>query len=402
MVQKDNQKIAAIGISIFLSLLLWIYVMGEQNPVQTRVIDNVKVSLENTDNITRNNLVLIPKQDYTVSISVRGRIKDLLVVRSEDIKLEADMGDTLKKGDNSMKVNIKSLPKGITLTGEEIPKVNVKLDSLATRYVPIQVVVTGEAKPGYEYIKPVVEPSGVMISGAKSYVDEVEKVIGKINITGIDTKVTKTISLEPVNSGGKVMTNVSIEPKFVDITVEVAPYKEVPIKVKTTGVLKDGYTMLGITPKIPTVKIIGSKDVLDRINYVDTDVFDISKLTQTITKEIKLRIPSGVTTKSDIKSVGIEFKINQKASKELVIGLITKGKLEGFSYELNISSVTVKVTGDGKSMTGITAGDLECVIDVSTLKEGDHTVDVNAKLKVPGEVILVSPGTVLIKVKKIS
>ncbi|MEG0480625.1 MAG: hypothetical protein RR539_06455, partial [Clostridium sp.] len=62
MVQKDNQKVAAIAISIFLALLLWIYVMGEQNPVQTRSVDNVRVSLENTENITRNNLVLLPRQ----------------------------------------------------------------------------------------------------------------------------------------------------------------------------------------------------------------------------------------------------------------------------------------------------------------------------------------------------
>ncbi|KMT21186.1 CdaR family protein [Clostridium cylindrosporum] len=402
MVQKDNHKVMAIGISIFLSLMLWIYVMGEKNPVQTRVIDNVKVSLENTDNITRSNLVLLPKQDFTISISITGRVKDLIGVRSEELNFIADMSGYLKKGDNDIPVIVKSLPNGINISDNELPKVKVKLDTLSTRFVPVRIISKGTAKVGYEHINPITTPTGVMISGPKSYVDEVEKAVGRINIEGSQTKFTKTIPVEPINSEGKIVTNVSIEPKFVDVTVDIAPSKEVPIIVKTTGTLREGLILEQITSKVSTVRIVGSKEVLSKIKAIETESFNLTDITETVTKEIKLLIPRGVSIQSDIESVGVEVKVNKKGEKDFVVPLSITGKVDGFKYEINTKNINVKVNAVEDALKNIKEEDISCVLDVSTLSEGENTIQVKALLNKPGEISGITPDKIVVKVIKVT
>ncbi|MEG0152070.1 MAG: CdaR family protein, partial [Cellulosilyticaceae bacterium] len=401
MVQKDNQKVAAIGISIFLALLLWIYVMGEQNPIQTRSIDNIKVSLENTENITRNNLVLLPKQDFTVSIQVKGRLKDLVSARSEDIKIEADMTGDLKKGENEVKVNIKSLPRGITIE-EDLPSIIVNLDNLSTKYVPIKLQVTGEAKSGYEYVKPTTNQQGVTVSGAKSYLEDVSHVVGKINIEDQDKKIIKTVPLEAVSVDEKVISNVTVEPKFIDVEVDIAPFKEVPINIKTKGKLQGGLVIEDIIPKLTTVKIVGEKSIIDKINSIETEIFDISSLTSTVTKEIKLKIPDGVSTKSELKSVGVEFKIRPSYIKDFVVDINVTGRKEGYEYTLSEKTASLKVNGEEKVVNSLIPEDIYTYVDVSSFEEGEHNVEVKVRLKDTIGLSQKNPKTVVITVKKVS
>lgn len=398
MVQKDKQKIMAIGLSAFLALMLWVYVMGEKNPIQTRVIDNVKVSIENKDYITKSNLVLMPSQDYTISITVSGRIKDLISIRSDDFKLEAYISGYLKSGENDIPVTVKSLPSGISINESDIPKVKVKLDKLATKFVPVNISVKGNAKGEYEYTSPEVKPEGVMISGAKTYVDEVDKVVARVNLENIDKKVTKKFPVEPVNSEDKLITNINVEPKVVDVTIDVAPSKEVPVVVKTTGALSDDLVLEGITSKVKTVKIIGSPNDLSKIKSIETESFDISSIKGTVTKEVKLLLPDGVSAKSDIRSVGVEVKVKKKSQKDFNIPVSLTNKNENLSYEILPSSINIQVVGSEDELSKISQNDITAVVDVTKLTEGEHTLQVKVSINTSGKVSNISPNKVVVKV----
>lgn len=399
MVKKDKHKMMAIGLAILLSIMLWIYVMGEKNPVQTRVIDNVKVSIENKDYITKSNLVLVPDQVYTVSIAVTGRLNDIISVRSDDIMLEADMTRYLKKGDNDIPVSVKSLPSGITVNKLDIPNVKVKLDNLSTKFIPIEIVVNGNSKDGYEYINPVSEPKGVMISGPKSYVDDVDKVIAKISLNNVNKKVTKTVPVEPVGSDNRLITNISLEPKFAEVTVDVSPSIEVPIVVKTTGMVSDDLILENITSKVNNIKVVGDKKSLEKIKAIETESFDISGIKETIIKEVGLILPEGVSTKSDIKSVGVEVKVNKKIQKEFNVKLNMEGKKEGFEYISSSNEVNVKVSASEDVLNKISPEDIIAFVEVGDLKIGETISQVKVNIKGSSVVSGISPDEVKVNVK---
>lgn len=401
MVQKDNHKIMAIGISILLALTLWIYVMEEKNPVQTRTIDNIKVTLKNTDNISKNNLVLFPNQDFTVSISVSGRVRDIVLAKADDFKLEADMGVYLKKGDNDIPVTVDSLPNGIKIEKSEIPKVRIKLDELTTKYVPVNIIVKGKAKEGYEYINSTSEPSGVVVSGAKTYVDEVKKVTGLVNIEGFYKETIKTVALEPLDNNENVITNVSIEPKFADVVVNVQPSKEVPIVVKTTGTLNENLILGDITSKIDSVKIIGKKEDIDKIKAIETESIDLASIKSTVTKEVNLIIPEGISTQSNIKSVGVEINISSKGEKQFKVPITIIGKKDGYEYNIDITTVDVKVSSSQDALVSINDSDIKAEVNVSNIEEGENTLQVNVTTNKKAEVTTVTPDKITVSVEKI-
>ncbi|MEG2337543.1 MAG: CdaR family protein, partial [Clostridium sp.] len=212
--------------------------------------------------------------------------------------------------------------------------------------------------------------------------------------------ITKTVPLEAVTSDDKVINSVTVEPKFIDVDVEIAPFKEVPVNVKTKGSLPNGLEMEGIIPKLSTVKIIGEKSIIDKITSIDTEVFDISNITSNITKEIKLKIPSGVSTKSEIKSVGVEFKIKASFIKDFVVDINVTGRKEGYEYTLSESTASLKINGEEKIVNSLILEDIYTYVDVSSLSEGEHTVEVKVRLKDTIGLSSKNPGSITVKVKK--
>lgn len=97
MAIKDKQQIMAIIASVFIAFLLWLYVIGERNPVQVRRIDDVPVTLLNTENIAQSNLSMLPNQTFTVNLTVKGRALDIFKVTKDDFVVEADLGGYLKR-----------------------------------------------------------------------------------------------------------------------------------------------------------------------------------------------------------------------------------------------------------------------------------------------------------------
>ncbi|WDC83616.1 hypothetical protein PL321_13355 [Caloramator sp. mosi_1] len=116
MAVKDKQQIMAVTASIFIAFILWLYVMGEKNPVLVRTIEDIPVTLYNTENVVRSNLVMLPEQNFTINLTIKGRALDVFKVTKDDFKVEADMGGYLKRGDNNIPVEIKESPKVLKLS----------------------------------------------------------------------------------------------------------------------------------------------------------------------------------------------------------------------------------------------------------------------------------------------
>src|SRR5471030_838539 len=91
------------------------------------------------------------------------------------------------------------------------------------------------------------------------------------------------------------MKNVSIKPDSIQVTVPIKKIKTVPISVKTQGSLENGGVLKSIMPLPEKVDISGDEGILSKINGLDTEIIDLSKLSGKDTVEAKLVVPNGVT-----------------------------------------------------------------------------------------------------------
>lgn len=401
MVQKDKQELMITIFSIFIAFVLWLYVIGDKNPVQTKVIENVPVMLVNTENIPQANLALLPNQNFTVNLTITGRALDIFNVMPNDFTVEADMGGYLKKGDNNIPVEVKGPPRGINVVNKNgYPYIRVKLDTLSNKSVPITVNVVGSAKEGYQYIKPVLRPTEAIISGPSTYVNSVSSLAGQIDITGNYTNLNGSIPLIAYDKDGKEVRNVTIEPKFVDVAIAIKPSKEVPIVVKTIGEIPNDKLLNSMIPKIDSVIIVGDSEVIDKINKIETSSYNLSRLTSSATRELALEIPEGVSIVNEVKSVIVEFTVENRIEKSINIDIDMINKKDGYNYSSSYTNVTISLYGAESIVQSIQAESLGAYVDLSNIAEGEHTVSV--KLNIPNNVVVknYSPEKITVSITK--
>jgi YbbR domain-containing protein len=385
MVQKDKQELMITILSIFIAFVLWLYVMGDKNPVQTKVVENIPVMLVNTENIPQADLALLPNQNFTVNLTVTGRALDIFNVATSDFVVEADMGGYLKRGDNNIPVEIKSPPRGITVVNKNgYPYIRVKLDSLADKSVPVVVNVVGNAKEGYHSVKPVLRPTEALISGPATYVNSVYTLVGQIDITGNYANLNGSIPLKPQDKDGKEVKYVTVEPKIVDVTIDIKPSKEVPIVVKTIGEISNNILLKSITPKIDSVVIVGDSEVIDKISKIETSSYNLSRLTSTVTRELTLNIPEGVSIVNETKSVSVDFIVEGKIEKNLTIDLDMINRNDQYSYSTSSNNVVILLYGPESIIKSIQEDSLGAYVDLNNIIEGEHVVSV--KLNVPDSI----------------
>lgn len=381
MADKEKRKIIAVILSVFLAFVLWLYVMGDKNPEQPpKVIENIPVTLVNTDAISKVNLALVPNQTFTINLKIKARYLDLINVNPDSFKVEADMeSGLLSKGYKNIPVKITSAPEGITIL-DKYPVIRVEFDSLREKNVPVKINVTGNAAKGYGYIPPVVRPTAVVVSGPERFVNNVAMVTGEIDVSGKSQDVSGSVVIKPVDIDGIAVQNVSMEPKYVDVTVPIKPAKEVPVVVRKTGTLSAGKILKDAIPDINKVTIVGEKKYLDRVDQIQTVPFDISNLNSSTSGELILNIPPGITIFNEIMSVNVTFVLENIAEGAFSIPVSIINQREGYDYTLNHNSLAVTIEGAESLLNTMDVQNLKAVIDVKDMDEGEHTVSVSLNL----------------------
>lgn len=375
MVFKNRQEIMVFLVSLFVAFVLWLYFMGDKNPVQSRVIENIPVTLTNTENISDSDLALLPNQNLTVSLTITGRTLDIYNAKPEDFKLEADMSGYLKKGENKIPVEVKSYPSRISIDSKNgYNYVRVRLDSYLEKSVPVTVDISGAAREGYGYIQPTVKPMEALVSGPATYVGAVTSVTGQIDISKVTTDITGSIPVKALDAQGRVVSYASVEPRYVDVTVPVKPSKEVPVNVDTTGIMPKGKILKSIKPKFEKITIIGDKNIIDKISEVSTAKVNISDLNSTISNEIALKLPDGVSTSDGSRSIIVDFVVENKIENTLSIPISFVNQNDNFNYAYSAASLSVTISGGESAVDSIDVKDITAKIDLKDLPEGNHSI----------------------------
>lgn len=398
---EKNQKMMVVMISILLAFFLWLYVMGEKNPVQTKVLTDVPVTLTNTDTIAKNNLSLVPDQAFLVDLNVTGRAFDISKLTTADIKVEANMDVNLKNGNNSIPIKINYAQRGISITNRKGSLfINVKLDDFSEKTVPVIVNVKGSVKDGFGYTRPIVRPSEVKISGPEEYVTKVLSVTGEITINGNYSNISGSIAVDPRDKDGTIIQNVNINPQYVDATVSIKPSKEVPIKINTYGDVGNGKVLKDIKSKISNIIIVGDKKYLDNISEINTTAFDLSKVTDSTTIHLALNLPMGVSTADGINSINVDLTVENKVEKVLDLPVNINSKSADYNYNLPYQNVNVRLAGPESIINAINDRNISAFVNVSGFTEGNYSLPVTISQIDGVEVVTLTPDKIDVEILK--
>lgn len=389
----QNKKVNAI-IAIVAAILVWAFVVGMVNPGVTKRFTDVPVQLINQDSLTQDGLAVDSTDITSIDVTLSGDRADINKLEEGDIQVTADLYGR-HEGSNYVSLEVQ-LPRGISLDSRSEDRILINIGQLVTAEKSVEATLTGEVAADTEMSGAEVDPETMTIYGTRKNVDKVDRIEAVVNAKLLNSdESTHDVAVKPVDSSGKEVAYVTTSRETASVTASLVNFKEVPLKVKTTGSLPEGYELEGVSAP-DTVHIEGSAEDLSEITSVTAEDIDISGITEDTRVRLSINLPDGVKIKD---GDGLYATINVRgpstgeftfAGNEIQI----EGLEEGLSASIT-DSVQVSISGAATSVSGLTKKNITVMVDVTGLYEGEHSVPVSVTAE-GNATVEASPSTVTV------
>ncbi len=397
-----NNKRVTFVISLIIAIVLWAYVVGNVNPTSTIQLKDIPIAYTHQDVLAERGLAMSGVSAEKVDLEVTGSRADLKNLNIEDVYAIIDVA-TAVKGENEISLTTRQ-PSGITVTKKSVSKVNVTVENMATKNVNIDIAYTGTFKENESGSVVAMSTDTIDVSGAESLVNIVEKVVGNIDASRVQTKPTETsCELVPVNKDGKPVAGVSLSQQSINVTSVISITKSVKLTVPVTDKSSDNY-MREIT--LPDqIMIVGIEEDIKDIALIKADEIDISNIGEST--EIPLafsELPKGVGISSKSDAPKLKLTVSELKDREFSFSaeeIALQGKNSSLTYKVaSDSKITVKVRGKSHIIDALTKPDIKLSADVSQLKPGTTKTPIIATASAEVKIIAITadPASVDISV----
>lgn len=421
---KDRKEQLIIKICcVIAAFALWLFITGTENPLSTYKLENIHVQLLNTDVLTRSNLILVPGQDLTTALSIKGASTSVLVAKkAEDFTVVADLSAyALKNGEQKIPIEIRKSPDNINVVNSDSLFVTINLDELTKNKLPINVTTTGKPKEGFYASSPKLSVNYATVTGGSKLVNIVKKIVVEENIQGLEADASKQYKLKALDDSGKEVMGVSLSPAYVNVQTPVRKTKSVGVTVKTTGSLSPGLTLESIKVLSPRFDVTGSVAQLDQLVNLNTEAIDLSKIDKSTTMDAKLLIPTGLRLVSGNGIVKVQVNLNNPNNpnnpndpnnpnsvdnvdkviqKNLNLDIKYNNLDEKYNVKLENSKTSVVISGAGSIINSLDLTKIAAQVDLTNLTEGEHTVPVTVSMPTGVNLVSAVPNKILVTITK--
>lgn len=379
---------AVTVLSIFASIMIWFIAANNINPIITETFTNVPITVINGDAITSTNKAYNIDDGDKVNVTLKDRRNSIKDIEKSDISVIADMSklsitnavnlDTVVEGNNTADVKLST------------NTISVTIDDLVTAEYNISVATKGTVYNGYYATSIDLDHDTIVISGAKSYIDKIQRVIVDVDKAGLYE--TTTFEVVPIiyDKNGDIMDNGKFKLNYSGIkaTVNVNKTVKVPLKIRVKGnseLVNNLIDSVDIDKK--TVEVSGSSEDLNKNKELDVELnVDIpleEVQNQLYTKNVQLDslMPDGIVLVDSTDEVVVSIKLKDYYSKELKLtekNIKLLGKSSKRDYKMD-GEVIATIIGVTSSINDVTVKDIEPFIDCSNLAIGENEVDIQFK-----------------------
>ncbi|MDF2572769.1 MAG: cdaR [Sporomusa sp.] len=288
----ENKNITPKILAIILAVVLWLYVMNEQNPP---IESSFTIPLE-VRNVA-STYVVVDAPD-TVKVKVRGPRSIVAGVLNRDLKAYVD-GKGLAEGRHSIQVSA-ALPSSLELVEVNPDKIQLRLDTTISRQIPVEVRLSGTPAKGAVIGKVTASHDQVTIEGPKNLIGTVEKVVAIADLSGKNTEFTVGVPLVPVTREGKEVEGITLYPEKTGVVISLTAgvtKKVLDVKPVTQGQLPAGLVIKSIVtqPNKVEVRETAPGKGVDNLEIVYTEPVNLAEITKDTDREVKLELQEGLT-----------------------------------------------------------------------------------------------------------
>lgn len=349
---KRNLKIKTI--SIFFAFFMWIYVMAEVDPIILKDYNQIPVKIDNINILQENDMVLYPEPDLNAKIILRGRRSLIKSIQKNDLHINTNLKSP-KIGTNKLELEL-DVPGNISYT--IMPSsINLNIEESIYTKKDITIKPINNSNADLQVDKINYSPKSTFIEGPKSLVENVDKLICKVDLKNKSKNFNSKAQIIPVDKNGKTVEGVNIKDQYTYVDIGFTKTKKVPLILNLKGEIGEEYKLLGYELSSKEINITGKIGEIERVKDIYTQEIDISNLKENKNVNLNINIPQNIN--GDIKSVNVSFKVAKLISKNLTIPS-KRIEYRDNIHNLDISKnnlpedINVKVTyleGNGQDIT---------------------------------------------------
>lgn len=411
--------------SLAVAILVWLIVVNVDNPVisKTYIISNVelinKQYIEDTDKVCMRD-----DEQTPVRVTIKAERKTLSRITAENIQAVADAQQAVSLETNPVMIPISVTCPGISQNNISVQPQNmsVRLEDRATAEFMV-TVNSGEGMPGkgYEIGSQIVSPEKVRITGPKSMINKIDKVIANVDVNGITEDTTDTENLTIIDKNQEQFSEDSMKYIGMDnvkATVTTKLWKVragVKINVNYKGEPADGYVVDSAVTVPETVSVAGSEEALDELKVMGNTIWvqdeksvDISGAKNDVEEKVNISelLSEGLKlTSGSSEEVWVNIRILPKGGKIFTIpatkdSVRFKNKADNLQVSFEIDKMEVRVKAVEGDIEALSNDDIKASIDLSDKEEGSYEVPV--KITLPKGYELIEDVKTEIKVSKVS
>lgn len=338
---KNNTKIKLI--SLLSALVLWLYVMTVEDPVETRTFSDIPVTITNMSVLEERGLTIYPKEELLADISIRANLSSLRPINRDNIYIYGRLDDP-KEGKNVVYLQA-NLPERVNKYDIKPNVITLDLEKVVNEKRSISVDVEGEPKINIDNIE--TNKKTVDVSGPRTLVNKVTSIKATLDASDKYKDFSTKLKLVPVDANGDAVKGVKLDDNFVVATVKFLQEKVVPVKLVFDDSVSNQSNLenYSINPKDITIE--GKKEALDNINGINTKPITANDLKSNNSIDVALDIPKDVKIKNNISS--IKLNINKNITSEFLISksdieIVSKESETGKEVDLSKIPENIKIT----------------------------------------------------------
>jgi len=384
---KNNLALKII--SVFISILLWLYVYFVFGAKTTKIA-LIQVQMEGLNSTYY--AVLNPAH---VNVTFSAPIQ-IIEQFEKNIRATMDLSN-IGPGTYNRKPKL-IFPKEIEIISMEPATLEVKVEKIVTQDFKVKPIIKGKLSSGNIIGEITLSPDKISLQGTEAILQTIKSVAIEIDITNAQSDLFGYAEVKLTDSQGKVVEETTSNTKMIKFHVPIISSdvtKTVPVIPNLVGSTSRSIKSLSITPQLITIR--GSVASLEKIQSVLSEAIDLNDLTDNYNREIQIILPEGIKRENPNEKI-----IMQIVSEEVITITYTDVKIQlknlnsSLKATLSRETGTVVITGR-KDLINLIKNSV-LFADCKDLQKGIHEVDLIFSDIPKGLLVQIIPKKIEIKI----
>lgn len=409
MEMLKDRKWAYVLLSVFLAVILWLYVRAEKDPVSDARIRNIPVQITGSSVLSSKGLTVAGLSSDRVSTTLQAPASVLSDISRKNITATIDVSRIDEAGEHTLSYNI-VLPTnvntdGVVIQEKEPETITVTVEKLYTSTLPVEFRFEGSVAKGYQAGTPTIDPVNVTISGAVEQVNRVARAVVVLEAKDLKEQYTGDLPIRLLDANGDELKDLEVElsSETAYIVYPIVVVKEIPLTVNVIaggGATQENISEPLIVPS--KITVAGTQEDIDHLTEISLGSIDLSKVVGTSNFTFTIDLDPSLENVTGITEAKVTVTVSGLETRSFEVGNIKLQNIpRGYSAKADTEAKTVYVRGTADELAMIDSSQLRIVADLKEVTgSGTYTIPVRVYLDAGTEVGVIGDYSIVVSVTR--